>query len=95
MSDNTVSLKDAFSYLLKQYGIEDSFSEHKIKEAWAKTVGTYCNSFTTNVYYKNSILYVTISNAAVKNELSYAKTDIIAKINEIIGNELVIQIKIN
>lgn len=94
MNDNTLSLKDAFSHLIKQYGLEDTFFEQKIKEVWAKTVGEYCNSFTSKIILKKNVLTVHISNAAVKSELSYVKTEIIAKINELLGKEIVKQLKI-
>jgi len=95
MSDpNLFSLGDALKSLLKKHGLEQSINEHRIREAWHKTVGEYCSKNTQSISFSKGELTVRIGSAPVKHELLYAKTEVIAKINEIMGREIVTSLRI-
>jgi predicted nucleic acid-binding Zn ribbon protein len=91
---NLSSLGDALKKLLQKSGLDNTITEHRIKEAWHKTVGDYCSRHTETVWFAKGELSVKISSPIVKQELLYTKTEIIAKINEILGNEVVKTIRI-
>jgi predicted nucleic acid-binding Zn ribbon protein len=91
---NLFSLGDALKSLLKKHGLEHSINEHRIREAWHKTVGDYCSKHTQNISFSKGELTVRISSAPVKHELLYAKTEVITKINELIGCEIVTSLRI-
>jgi len=91
---NQYSLGDALKGLVKKHGLENSMNEQNIKEAWHKTVGEYCSKHTETLRFSKGELTVKISSAAVKQELLYAKTDILNKINEFLKQELIINLKI-
>jgi hypothetical protein len=91
---NQYSLKDALSQAIKKYNLEDKINEQKLKDAWSKTVGQYCLNYTDNINLYKGQLNIKISSAAVKQELSYAKTEIINKLNEVLGEEIIKKIRI-
>lgn len=91
---NQFSLGDALNNLLRKHGLEETMNEHRIKGAWDKTVGSFCSNHTESVRFSKGELRVKISSALVKQEIMYAKTDIIMKINEILEQELVTSIRI-
>jgi predicted nucleic acid-binding Zn ribbon protein len=91
---NQYSLGDALKGLVKKHGLEQSMNEHKVKEAWHKTVGEYCSKHTETIRLSKGELTVKISSAAVKQELMYAKTEILNKINECLNQELITNLKI-
>lgn len=93
-NSNQYSLKDAFGQLLKQYGLEDTMLEQKIIDAWKTTVGEYCAQCTTEIRFKSGQLSVRISSSIVRQELMYAKTEIISKLNILLENDIVSSIKI-
>lgn len=91
---NLFSLGDALRNMLKKRGLEDSINEHRIRETWKKTVGEYCSKFTESVRFSKGELSVKISSAIVKQELLYTRSEIISKMNELLGTELVKTLRI-
>ncbi len=95
MSDNNqFSLGDALNNLIKKHGLEETMNEYRLKEAWHKTVGTFCSKHTESIRFSKGEITVKISSASVKQEILYAKSDIILKINEILGQNIVTSIRV-
>ena len=81
-SSNEYTLKQAIEALIAQFKIEERLSETNVLNDWEKIVGKMIARHTKNLYIKKRILYVEFDNAALRNELSYAKTRLIAAINK-------------
>jgi Dna[CI] antecedent, DciA len=60
-----------------------------VKEAWRQLMGNGVNTYTKNVVLKGSTLYVELSSAVLREELSHGKTKIVKMINEDLGREVV------
>ncbi|MDA6068524.1 DUF721 domain-containing protein [Flavobacterium sp. AC] len=60
-----------------------------VKEAWRQLMGNGVNTYTRNVVLKGSTLYVELSSAVLREELSHGKTKIVKMINEELGREVV------
>lgn len=60
-----------------------------VKEAWRHLMGNGVNTYTKNVVLKGSTLYVELSSAVLREELSHGKTKIVKMINEDLGREVV------
>ncbi len=73
ISSNEHSLKELIKELLKEYHLSDKVYEIKINEIWPKVVGKLIMRHTKALYYRNKKLYVTFDNAALKQEMNFAK----------------------
>lgn len=87
---NTESLGEA----LRQYFEENPFFRRKIAESravtgWQTLLGSMISSYTTNIYLRNNILYVSLSSAALRAELQMAKDRLIYKLNEHAGMHVI------
>ena len=60
-----------------------------VVEAWATLMGNGVNSYTKNVALRNNILYVELTSAVLREELSYGKNKIIQMINDELGKDVV------
>ncbi len=60
-----------------------------VQEAWKALMGNGVNSYTKEVVLKGSTLYVSLTSAVLREELSYGKQKIIKMINEEIGKEVI------
>ena len=60
-----------------------------VQEAWKNLMGNGVNSYTQEVILKGSTLYVKLTSAVLREELSYGKQKIIAMINEELRKEVV------
>jgi len=65
------------------------FFEQRAVELWAQVVGDFVAKQTTKINAKNGVLTVTIPNAALRFEVMNSRSQIIAKINESIGEEVI------
>jgi predicted nucleic acid-binding Zn ribbon protein len=88
-SSNEYTLKQAIAALIDQYKIEERLSETVVINDWEKIVGKMIARHTSNLHIKKRILFVELDNAALRNELSYAKTKLILAINKSLNSEAI------
>ena len=79
---NLIKLGDAISQLLKQEHLDE-------KIGWKDVVGEMIARNTSEVSFREKTIIVTLSNAALKEELSYRKEELIKNINTFCGSRLV------
>jgi len=60
-----------------------------VRDAWASLMGNGVNNYTREVMLKNGTLYVELTSAVLREELSYGKEKIIKMINEHLGRDVV------
>ena len=89
---NEYTLKQAIEALIDQYKIQEKLSETVVVNDWEKIVGKMIARHTKNIYIKKRILFVELDNAALRNELSYAKTKLVAAINKSLNAEAIDEI---
>jgi predicted nucleic acid-binding Zn ribbon protein len=91
-SSNEYTLKQAIEALIDQYKIQEKLSETVVINDWEKIVGKMIARHTKNMYIKKRILFVELDNAALRNELSYAKTKLVITINKSLNSEAIDEI---
>jgi predicted nucleic acid-binding Zn ribbon protein len=84
-----INIKQAIDQLLDQYKIRKKFNETAVVAAWPEVMGTAIANRTQNVYVRDRRLYVKIESAVVKNELVLMRSQILARLNEHVGQVLV------
>ncbi len=89
---NEHTLKEAIDQLLKAYKLDDKLSEHKLIASWEHVMGAMIAKHTKDLYIKHKQLFVTLDSAALRNELSLAKTKIVTLLNEEAGHEVITEI---
>jgi len=95
LSDNNEhNIKDLLDAMVNKYQLKDGLSIAKLKEAWEEIVGEHIAKNTINIRLQKKKLFVEVSNAALKNELSYIKTPIKDRINKKMGREVVLEVVI-
>ena len=63
-----------------------------VEQAWKSLMGNGVNSYTQEVILKGSTLYVKLTSAGLREEVSYGKQKIIAMLNEELRKEVVKEI---
>lgn len=87
---NTESLGE----VLRQFFEENPFFRRKLAESkvisgWGKILGSAVASYTTNIYFRNNILYVHLSSSVLRAELIMVKDRIILNMNTHVGMDVV------
>lgn len=92
-SSEEALLKDILNQLMEEYQLNARLRQMRIQKIWTRIVGQYAASQTEEITFKNGKLAVTLKSAALRNELSFAKSKIIKNINRMLGEEAVQDIR--
>jgi predicted nucleic acid-binding Zn ribbon protein len=88
-------LKAAIEEFLDRYHLRDKLSQAKVIQAWEKVVGEMVAKNTSQLHIRNKVLYVKVNTSALRNELLYARTKIMAALNKEAGSEVINDIVLN
>ena len=80
--------------LLKNYDITSKFNEAHVITSWDKLMGPSVTKYTVKIEVEKRILFVKLSNAALKQELSYARQKIKKMLNDEVGDEVLLDVRI-
>ncbi len=86
---NQQSLKESIDKMLRTYKLKDKLDEVKLINKWEELMGKAIAKYTSKVYIRNKRLYIHITSAPLKQELSYMKDKIITILNEEIGEQVI------
>ena len=80
---------DVLKQFISQNKLEAGIDVVNVRDAWKNLMGNGVNNYTTEIQLKGSTLYVALSSAVLREELSYGKDKIIKMINEELRKDLV------
>ena len=86
-NENTIG--DVLKFIIKENKLQGGIDEISVKDAWKSMMGNGVNSYTKSVVLKNSTLYVELTSAVLREELSYGKKKIIEMINEELRRDVI------
>ncbi len=89
MNSNELSLKDALKSMVEYYRLNARLNQTKIQNAWTQSMGTSIAKYTTELKLRKNKLYITISSAPLRQELSYGKDKIKRILNEELGEQYI------
>lgn len=90
--ENYIKIDELLGRFVKEFGLENGLQRSEVFNAWDQVVGLKFSKFTINKFYRDKILYCTISSSVARDQLFMRRAQIISKINEILGKEYVDQI---
>lgn len=95
LKQGTYTLGEAINKMLEKYQLVNAVDLTVLRDHWAEIAGTTIAKYTTDLYLKNQTLYIRVGHSALKQELSYLKSDLIASINTFFKKKLVVDMVIN
>jgi hypothetical protein len=88
------TIAEVIKELLKNYDITSKFNEAYVVTSWDKLMGPSVTKYTVSIEVEKRILFVKLSNAALKQELSYSKERIREMLNKEVGEEVITEVRI-
>lgn len=83
-------LGDVIDELLNVYKLRGKLNETQIVDAWPKVMGAaIANRTASTPFIRNQILYVKLTSAPLRQQLSMHKSNIISMLNESVGAEVI------
>jgi len=83
------SISEALKDFVQTNKLQKGLDKVNVEDAWKRLMGNGVNNYTTAVKLDRDTLYVQLSSSALREELSYGKSKIIAMLNEELGKEIV------
>lgn len=90
---NEITLKDAIESLLDAYKLTGKLNETRLIASWDKVVGNHIARHTDDLYVRGETLFVKLDSAALKNELSMARTKLVTNLNRVTGINVITDIR--
>lgn len=89
---NTEKVGGVILQYLREYGLETPLNEHRLIKAWDKVLGPGVSRYTRELRIYNQVLFVTLTSAALRNELMMKRTELVVRLNEQAGAQVITQI---
>ena len=86
---NDSMIGDVLREIIGKNKLQPGMDEVAVKDAWKSLMGNGVNSYTRAIALKGSTLYVELTSAVLREELTYGKDKIIAMINTELNREVV------
>ena len=77
---------------LRETGLETPLNEHRLIQAWGTLLGPAVMRYTKDLRIYNQVLFVTVTSAAMRNELMMRRTELTARLNAHVGAQVITQI---
>ena len=77
---------------LREMGLETPLNEHRVIQAWDRVMGPAVSRYAKEISIYNQVLFVTITSAALRNELMMRRSELVARLNAEAGAQVITQI---
>ncbi len=88
------SLNELLGSLLEDLGVEDKIAECRAQLAWKKAVGPSLARYAHPLRVHKGCLEVAVPSSVWRSQLSFIQNDIVARINDEVGREIVRELKL-
>lgn len=89
---NEQSLREAIEDMLNVYHYMDKINEMRVIGQWDAIVGRLIARETKGLFIRNHVLYVRLNSPVLRDELGYARSQLIRKLNKGAGCEVITDI---
>ncbi|MBO5579072.1 MAG: DUF721 domain-containing protein [Prevotella sp.] len=90
---NIESLKDILLRNLREQGLETPLKQKRLVESWPEVAGPVVARYTLNTYIYNQTLFVRLSNPALRSDLSMMRGELVKKLNAVVGEQVITDIR--
>jgi predicted nucleic acid-binding Zn ribbon protein len=85
----TLNISEIIKSLLKEQGLESKLYENRLMNSWEETLGKTIARSTRSMYIKDRVLFVYISSSIVKHEIMMLRDDLVKRLNQKAGKNVI------
>jgi predicted nucleic acid-binding Zn ribbon protein len=86
---NIRKIRDVLQQFLRENRLDVKLKERQLIESWEELMGKTISRSTKKIYIKDGKLFVVISSSVIRNELHMLKQEIVKKLNEKAGEDII------
>lgn len=88
------SISDLLNMYLRREGLETPLLQKRAVDAWDTLMGSSIARYTGEKFIKNQTLFVKILNPALRQDLTMMRSRIVKRINETVGSQVIVDVRI-
>ncbi len=88
------SINDILQQFLRKEGLETPLQQKRLIDAWDSVAGPMVARYTQEKFIKNQILFVKITNPALRQDLSMMRQQLTRRLNEVIGSSVISDVRV-
>ena len=93
-STNESTIRDVLAQLFNGRVYRQPLQEVRVREAWASVAGATVLRYTTQIRLEKTKLIVEVASSPLRQELMYRRGELMASLNELLGEKAVTAIEI-
>ncbi|RPG66460.1 MAG: DUF721 domain-containing protein [Flavobacteriaceae bacterium TMED42] len=74
--------------IVQSKALKSGITNARINELWYELMGSHMTSYTEKITLRGNTLFVSLNNAALREELRYGKDKILEMMNKQLGSEI-------
>lgn len=90
---DVLSLKYLILRNLREQGLETPLLQKRLIDAWPEIAGSAIARYTREVFIQNQTLVVHLTMPALRTELSMRRSELVKKLNEQVGEQVIADIR--
>ncbi len=87
--NNESPISDVLKAFIENNKLQSGMDKIDVEKAWKDLMGNGVNTYTKEVILKGTTLYVTLTSAVLREELSHGKQKIISMLNDEMRKDVV------
>lgn len=87
-------ISELLSQYLRQQGMETPLLQRRIVDMWDSLMGPSIAQYTTEKFIKNQVLFVKILNPALRHDLNMMRSQLVKRLNEAVGSQIITEVRI-
>ena len=88
------SINDILQQFLRKEGLETPLQQKRLIDAWDSVAGQMVVRYTQEKFIKNQILFVKITNPALRQDLSMMRQQLTRRLNASVGASVITDVRI-
>ncbi|MFT4663651.1 MAG: hypothetical protein ACI8YQ_003945 [Polaribacter sp.] len=89
---NDQKINEVLGDMIDSYRLKPKLNQTKIREVWSEMMGPQIDRYTKKITVNKNKIFVTIDSSPLRQELSYGRDKILKNLNEVLGEEFLIDI---
>ncbi|MCR4583665.1 MAG: DUF721 domain-containing protein [Prevotella sp.] len=88
-----INIREIILQNLRKQGLETPLLQKRLIDSWPQVAGETVARYTGNLYIRNQTLFVHLDNPALRADLSMQRANLVKKLNEQVGSQVIADIR--
>lgn len=88
------NIGELLQQFIRQEGLETPLLQRRVIDSWETVTGNTVARYTGDKFIKNQVLFVKITNPALRQDLSMMRSQLTRRLNEAAGSSVISDVRI-